>query len=80
MSLTGRKMTWGERQALLYVAANEGRQGMACRLSRISETTRQRLIDLVMNYEPPLVDTNGDFVCLTEAGRSALANPLGEDK
>jgi hypothetical protein len=66
------KLTEAMREALRYVAANEGRAGLACRLSRISEPTRQSLIDLAMNFEPPLVDADGDFVHITPAGRAAL--------
>lgn len=66
------RLTWPMRAALGYIAANEGRQGRACRLSRISEPTRQRLIDLAMNFDLPLVDVDGDFVRITPAGRAAL--------
>lgn len=40
-------------------------------LRKISEPTRQRLIDLGM-MEPPLVDVDADRVSLTEAGKSAV--------
>jgi hypothetical protein len=62
------KLSWPQQAALEYVAANQGRQGGGCRLSRITEPTRQRLIDLAM-HEPPLIDTEGDYVTLTDAGR-----------
>jgi len=41
-------------------------------LRKISEPTRQRLIDMAMT-EPPLVDVDADRVFLTDDGRSALA-------
>lgn len=65
------KLTWPQQEALRYVHANEGRAGGACRLSRISESMRQRFIDLAM-MEPPLVDADGDFVSLLPAGRAML--------
>lgn len=66
------KLTWGQKAALQYVAASEGRAGGGCRLSRIAEPTRQRLIDLAM-MEPPLIDTDGDFVRLLPTGRAIVA-------
>lgn len=41
-------------------------------LRKISEPTRQRLIDLAME-DPPLVDVDADRVFLTAAGRQSLA-------
>lgn len=40
-------------------------------LRRVSEPTRQRLIELAME-EPPLVDVDADRVFLTAAGRSLI--------
>ena len=42
-------------------------------LRKISEPTRQRLIDLGM-MEPPLVEVDADCVSLTEAGKSAVTS------
>ena len=66
-------LTWPQLAALKYVYANGGRAGLACRLSRINEPTRQRIIDLGM-MEPPLVDADGDYVFITPAGRAALTD------
>lgn len=41
------------------------------RLSGCSEPMRQALINLGM-YEPPLVEVDGNWVNLTEAGRKAV--------
>ena len=59
------KLTHHEKIALTLVGERN------VRLERCSETLRQRLIDLAMK-EPPLVDTDGPRVFLTEAGRRAL--------
>lgn len=40
-------------------------------IRRLSEPYRQRAIDLAM-HEPPLVDIDGDFLFVTDAGRLAL--------
>jgi hypothetical protein len=45
-------------------------------IRKISEPYRQRAIDLGM-MEPPLVEIDGDFLSITDAGRAALAATKG---
>lgn len=45
-------------------------------IRRISEPYRQRAIDLGM-MDPPLVEIDGDFLRITDAGRAALAATKG---
>lgn len=47
-------------------------------LRRISEPTRQKVIDLGM-MEPPLVDVDADRVFITRAGRLALQERQDSD-
>lgn len=76
-------LSWEQKMVLRHIAdAPQGKtMGRPRRVDirNVSEAYRQRVIDLGM-MQPPLVDIDGDWLSVTDAGRSALRSLEGRDE